>query len=48
LKHLVTTFFGGSAEQAVAALLEMRDTELSGDELERLSARIEQARKEGL
>src|SRR5437588_7881991 len=45
LRHLVRTFFGGSAQQAVAALLE--DTRLSAEELERLERLVEKARKEG-
>ena len=39
LRHLVRTFFGGSAQQAVAALLE--DTRLSAEELERLEHLVE-------
>lgn len=47
LSHLVRTFFNGSAEQAVVALLQMSDTELSSSELERLAERIEHAKREG-
>jgi hypothetical protein len=47
MQQLVRTFFGGSTEQAVAALLDMSSTKLSDGELERLSSLIEQARKEG-
>ena len=47
MKQLLNTFFEGSAEQAVAALLDMSASELSEDELARLSELIEQARKEG-
>lgn len=47
LKHVVSTFFNGSTEQAVAALLELRDTALSPEELDRLAERIDQARTEG-
>jgi uncharacterized protein with von Willebrand factor type A (vWA) domain len=47
LQHIVKTFFGGSAEQAAVALLRMSDTALGQDELDRLAARIEEARKEG-
>lgn len=46
LKHVVRTFFDGSATDAVAALLEA-DAKLSDTELDRLSAMIENARKEG-
>jgi predicted transcriptional regulator len=47
LKQLVQTFFDGSTEQAVAALLDLSGSKLSGDELDRLSELIDQARKEG-
>jgi predicted transcriptional regulator len=47
MQQLVRTFFGGSTEQAVAALLDSSASKLSDDELERLSQLIDQARKEG-
>jgi predicted transcriptional regulator len=47
LRHLVRTFFDGSAEEAVAALLDMKDGQLSDAELQRLSALIEHAKGEG-
>ena len=47
LRRVLKTFFDGSAEQAVAALLELPDSEISDDEFDRLSAMIEQARKQG-
>lgn len=47
LKRLLKTFFDGSAERAVAALLEVSRSELGQDELDRLSRLIAQARKEG-
>ena len=47
LTHLVRTFFGGSAEAAVAALLELPENGLSGGELDRLSRLIEDARTQG-
>ena len=47
LKHVVSTFFSGSTEQAVAALLENADTRFTEAELDRLSNLIEQARKQG-
>jgi predicted transcriptional regulator len=46
LKRLVATFFQGSATQAMAALLETADTELSDADLNKLRQIIEQARKE--
>ena len=47
LKQVVRTFFDGSAEQAVAALLDMSHSTLSEDDLDRLSGLIDKARKEG-
>ena len=47
LKQLVQTFFDNSTEQTVAALLDMSKSEMSAEELERLSELIEKARKEG-
>lgn len=47
LNNLLQTFFDGSAEEAVAALLDLRRKQLTAEELERLSQLIEQARKEG-
>jgi len=46
LRGIVQTFFGGSPENAVAALLDL-DDELDADALERIAGRIEEARKEG-
>jgi BlaI family transcriptional regulator, penicillinase repressor len=47
VSHLMRTFFQGSAERAVAAVLEASHTRLSPDELERIAAMVEAARKEG-
>lgn len=47
VQHLVTTFFGGSTEQAMVALLEISDAKTSNEALERLAQRIQAARKEG-
>ena len=47
LRHLVDTFFDGSAEQAVSALLGGEAARLSDAELERIAAMIAKARKEG-
>jgi predicted transcriptional regulator len=46
LKHVVRTFFDGSPTDAVAALLDS-DAKLSASDLDRLSAIIDTARKEG-
>ncbi len=47
LKHLLDTFFDGSTEKAVAALLGGEATRLSDEEFERLADLIAKARKEG-
>ncbi len=47
IRRLVNTFFNGSAEQAMAALLESADTRPDQQELKRLAALIDKARKEG-
>lgn len=47
LAHVVRTFFGGNVESAVAALVEPSRSKLSGEELDRLAALIERARREG-
>lgn len=47
LRHVLRTFFDGSAEQAVAALLDEAGDDLSDAELDRLASLIAQARKEG-
>src|ERR1700751_2973866 len=46
LKHLVDTFFEGSAGKAVAALLGKEGFKISEEELARVSALIEKAKKE--
>ena len=45
--HLLDTFFDGSAAGAVMALLETPGRELSQEELDRMAALIDRARKEG-
>jgi BlaI family transcriptional regulator, penicillinase repressor len=47
MRHLLHTFFEGSHEQAVAALLDEASTSLSREELDRLASLIEKRRKEG-
>jgi BlaI family transcriptional regulator, penicillinase repressor len=44
LRHLVNTFFEGSAEKVVAALLGEGTARLSDDELERIAQRVARAR----
>ena len=47
LSHVVTTFFGGSVEQAMLTLVESSRSKLSAEELERLSEIVERAKTEG-
>jgi predicted transcriptional regulator len=47
LRHLVDTFFDGSSEQAVAALLGGEATSLSDDDLKRIADLVSKARKDG-
>jgi predicted transcriptional regulator len=47
LKHLVHTFFDGSAEQVVAALLGGDAARISDDDLARIEELVARARKEG-
>ena len=46
LRHVVDTFFEGSAEQVVAALLGGEGARVSKDELERIAELVAKARKE--
>lgn len=45
LAHVVSTYFAGSPEQAVTALLRMSDVDMKDDEIERLRDRIRRARQ---
>ena len=47
VRHLVETFFEGSVEQAVAALLDSESTRMQRGELDRLQKLIDEARKKG-
>lgn len=47
LEHLVNTFFEGSTDQAVLALVRMSDAAISDRALTRLAREIQQAREEG-
>jgi predicted transcriptional regulator len=47
IAHVVETFFDGSAEQAVATLLDMSSRKLSTEDFDRLQALIDRARSEG-
>jgi predicted transcriptional regulator len=47
LRHLVDTFFDGSAEQVVAAVLGGEGSKLSEEELDRIAELVAKAKKEG-
>jgi predicted transcriptional regulator len=47
LRHLMTTFFDGSAEKVVSALLGGEGVRLSEKELERIAELVAKAKKEG-
>lgn len=47
IDHLVDTFFEGSAEEALVALLKRSDLEMSEQQMERLASTIRRAREEG-
>ena len=48
LRHVLQTFFDGSAEQAISALLGDSSAKLSTSELDRLARMIDTARKSGV
>jgi BlaI family transcriptional regulator, penicillinase repressor len=48
MRHLLQTFFDGSAEQAISALLDDSSAKLSPAELDRLARMIDTARKSGV
>jgi predicted transcriptional regulator len=47
VRHLLNTFFAGSTERAMAALLDASQAKLSPEELDRMAQLIEAAKKEG-
>jgi predicted transcriptional regulator len=47
LSHVMQTFFGGSATDAVAAILDVSASKMTDDDLRRLEQLIDQARREG-
>ena len=47
LAHVVRTYFAGSPEQAVTALLRMSDVDMKDDEIQRLRDTIRRARQNG-
>ena len=47
LQHVVRTYFAGSTEQAVTALLRLSDARIPDEELNTLRERIRKARQSG-
>src|SRR3954470_5964036 len=47
VKHVLDTFFAGSPEQIVAALLDVSASKLTREELDRMSEMIDKAKREG-
>jgi predicted transcriptional regulator len=47
MRHMLQTFFDGSASQAMSALLDVSSSHLSESELDRLEQLIDQARRQG-
>jgi predicted transcriptional regulator len=47
LKHLIRTFFDGSIDQTLAAVLRISDSNLTVEEIARLQERIRKARSKG-
>ena len=47
VRHVLDTFFGGSPEQIVAALLDVSAARLTNEELDRMAELIEKAKREG-
>jgi len=45
LKRVLNTFFGGSVDTAIAALLETSDTQLSDTEISKIQSIIDQAKQ---
>lgn len=48
MRHVLQTFFEGSAAQAMSALLDLSSARLTDAELDRLEQLIEHARKQGV
>jgi predicted transcriptional regulator len=46
MRRVVRTFFGGSTERAVAALLDLEGDDLDEDAIERIRRRLEEVRRE--
>ena len=47
VKHMLDTYFSGSPEEIMAALLDVSSTKLTTEELDRMAEMIHKARREG-
>src|SRR4051794_21604959 len=47
LRHMVSTFFAGSVQDTVAALLDLSAAKMTRDDLDRIALLVEEAKKEG-
>jgi len=47
LRHVVRTFFNGSAEHAAMALLQLTEAKMTAEQLEALAREVERAQSEG-
>lgn len=47
VKHMLDTYFSGSPEEIMAALLDVSSTKLTREELDRMAEMIHKARREG-
>ena len=47
MRHALDVFYGGDIDKAVAALLDVGDTQLSQEDRKRILLQIDKARKEG-
>jgi BlaI family transcriptional regulator, penicillinase repressor len=45
LRHMIATFFDGSVEQAMAAMLDLSAARLSEEDLDRIAALIDEAKR---
>jgi len=47
LRHMIATFFDGSVEKAMSAMLDLKSARLAKQDLDRIALLIEDARKKG-
>ena len=47
LRHMIATFFDGSVEKAMAAMLDLQSARLAKQDLDRIASLIEEAKRKG-